>query len=107
MLRIRLFSGRTSRQPARIVAFSVLLLAMAVFVRPAPAAGDVDLDDVDDAFDNCIGTFNPDQHDGDADTFGDACDPDDDNDGTPDNSDPNDDGSPGDNDPDGADNCQT
>lgn len=39
------------------------------------AAQDSDNDGVPDYFDNCINTFNPDQHDLDGDGYGDVCDP--------------------------------
>jgi len=42
---------------------------------------DADGDLVDDIFDNCLGSANPDQRDSDGDGDGDSCDPDDDNDG--------------------------
>jgi hypothetical protein len=43
---------------------------------------DIDSDCVDDADDNCVGTFNPDQFDGDDDDIGAACDPDDTDEGS-------------------------
>lgn len=43
---------------------------------------DIDSDCVDDASDNCVGYFNPDQFDGDDDDLGAACDPDDTDDGS-------------------------
>jgi len=36
--------------------------------------GDTDADGICDEIDNCVGTYNPDQADGDGDTVGDACD---------------------------------
>ncbi len=47
-------------------------------------APDDDADSVIDTGDNCVGVFNPNQLNTDADGLGDACDPDDDNDGVPD-----------------------
>ncbi len=41
---------------------------------PADEVGDADDDGLADNFDNCPGVANPDQYDGDADRFGDACD---------------------------------
>ena len=49
---------------------------------------DLDNDGIPDSFDNCPGTFNPEQLDTDLDGTGDACDLDNDNDGTPDATDP-------------------
>jgi hypothetical protein len=40
-----------------------------------PSKKDRDNDNVDDAFDNCVGTYNPEQLDVDADGIGDECDP--------------------------------
>lgn len=49
-----------------------------------PANPDSDSDSVNDDIDNCPGTANTDQANGDGDTFGDVCDNDQDNDGLPD-----------------------
>lgn len=49
-----------------------------------PANPDSDNDSVNDDIDNCPGTANTDQANGDGDTFGDVCDNDQDNDGLPD-----------------------
>jgi hypothetical protein len=53
---------------------------------------DADGDGVEDALDNCLTTFNPDQRDSDGDSIGDVCDPDVDGDGLLNGNDPDDDG---------------
>jgi hypothetical protein len=58
------------------------------FPLDADRTSDVDLDGLDDLFDdNCPNTYNPDQEDYDADGLGDACDTDDDDDGVDDEND--------------------
>lgn len=44
------------------------------FRQRQPFQTDADVDGIADAFDNCVGTFNPDQADADDDGIGDACD---------------------------------
>ena len=74
-------SSRAARLSASLLALLVLV-ALVLWPRLA-AAADVDNDQVEDTFDNCGSTYNPDQHDSDTDGTGDLCDSDADGDSTP------------------------